>query len=285
MQNVEEIIPHFPVSGHIPKRIHQIYITPQLVDEPLPAVLLENISETRALNPNWEYKLWRNAEIEEYILQHYGKTVLQCYNWIDTEYCAIKADLFRYLLIYREGGVYIDLKCVFARPLDDLLRSDDAYILSHWDNRMGGVREDWGNFFPELAHLKKREYLMGVVIAVAGHPFLREVLRGTLKNISGYNPYRINTGYIGTMRVAGPIAYTLSIEKAKKKYPESPFREVRFFAEWGLVNKGYQSSLIVKTDYRKSYKPIIRHPDFIIQAVNTLYFDCLKLYRKYILKK
>lgn len=282
--NAEEIVPFFPETNSIPKRIHQIYITPQDTNKSLPQALQENIAYTRSLNPNWEHKVWRNKEIETFILQHYGEKMLQCYHLIDPSYGAIKADLFRYLLMYKEGGVYIDLKCLFSRPLDELIREDDRYILSHWDNGKGESHEGWGQLFPELAHIERGEYIMGFIVSVEGHPFVRETLLSYVKNISRYNPHRTDVGFGGTMRITGPIIYTLAIEKAKKVYPNISYREVEIVKDWGFEYFPHQTATIIKTDYRKSYKPIIPHPKLWVQNLNSCYFHALALYRKYILK-
>lgn len=282
--NAEEIVPIFPETNSIPKRIHQIYITPQDTDESLPQALQENIAYTRALNPNWEHKVWRNKEIETFILQHYGEKMLQCYHLIDPSYGAIKADLFRYLLMYKEGGVYIDLKCLFSRPLDELIREDDRYILSHWDNGKGESHEGWGQLFPELAHIERGEYIMSFIVSEGGHPFVRNILVSCVKNISKYNPYRTDVGFGGTMKLTGPIVYTLGIREIIERRPNISFRQVDAIPEWGFIYNTFQTAAIVKTDYRKSYKPIIPHPKLWVQNLNSCYFHALALYRKYILK-
>ena len=35
------------------------------------------------------------------------------------------ADVFRYLAVYREGGVYLDVKSTVTCPLDEVLSPDD----------------------------------------------------------------------------------------------------------------------------------------------------------------
>ena len=50
-----------------------------------------------------------------YIRREYGESILSCYLRIDPVYGAARADLFRYLLLYRTGGVYLDIKSAARR--------------------------------------------------------------------------------------------------------------------------------------------------------------------------
>ncbi len=36
-------------------------------------------------------------------------------------YGVVLADIFRYLVIYNEGGVYLDIKSTVNRPLDEII--------------------------------------------------------------------------------------------------------------------------------------------------------------------
>ena len=63
-----------------------------------------------------------------------------------------RADFFRYLLVYQLGGVYLDIKSSLDKPLKDVLRAEDQFILTHWDNRPGeqyegiGIYPNWAPF-------------------------------------------------------------------------------------------------------------------------------------------
>lgn len=35
--------------------------------------------------------------------------------------------------MYDQDGVYLDLKSATKRPLDDIIRPNDEFILSHWE--------------------------------------------------------------------------------------------------------------------------------------------------------
>lgn len=63
-----------------------------------------------AANPGWEHRLYNSAKAERFIADHYGVGTLAAYLRIGPEYGAARADLLRYLVIYKHGGVYLDLQ-------------------------------------------------------------------------------------------------------------------------------------------------------------------------------
>nr|UKE82402.1 hypothetical protein KXZ65_12970 [Pectobacterium sp. PL152] len=108
----------------VPNKIHQIY-TKGI--HKLPKEILESIEKLKEMNPGWEYFLYDERHIIEYIDKHYGKEMLRIYLSIDPKYGAAKADLFRYLLIYIEGGVYFDIKSSCSIPLKRSLKKIVKY--------------------------------------------------------------------------------------------------------------------------------------------------------------
>jgi mannosyltransferase OCH1-like enzyme len=193
----------FPEGASVPKIIHQVFFP----GVELPAILEENVRRIKTLNPTWEHRLYDEPDMVDFIGSTYGKRVLDYFHRINEKYGAARADLFRYLLLYKCGGVYIDIKSSLERPLDDVLRSEDVYLLSRWKGRQF---EGWGTH----SHLKDvggEEFQQWHIIAASGHPFLRVVIERVLDNFDLYNPILHDTGRKGVMWATGPIAYTLAI--------------------------------------------------------------------------
>ncbi len=117
---------------HIPKIIHQSYSTVDLNEK-----LLQNISNIKNLNPDWEYRYYDDEDCVVFIKNNFDDRILQAYNKINPVYGAARADLFRYLLIYKIGGVWLDVKSSITKPLDSTLEPNDHFLLSQWQNRMG----------------------------------------------------------------------------------------------------------------------------------------------------
>jgi hypothetical protein len=172
-------------------------------------VLEANVAKIKELNPGWEYRFYEDADIEAYISMHFP-WALAYLKRIKPHYGAAKADLFRYLLMYEEGGVYLDIKSSVSRPLDEVLHPNDSYLLSHWHNGPGEAFEGWG-LWPEI-DLPGGEFQQWHIVAMPGHPFLQRTIQRVCKNIENYDPRRDGVGLRGVLRLTGPIAYTLSIQ-------------------------------------------------------------------------
>ena len=64
--------------------------------------------ERKNRDDGFHYKCYNIKDAELYIEQHYQQTVLDAFQGLQPY--AYKADLFRYLVLYNEGGWYVDLK-------------------------------------------------------------------------------------------------------------------------------------------------------------------------------
>lgn len=189
----------------IPRIIHQ---TCANKDELHPAIV-KAIFQLRQNHPRWKYKLYDDADVEEFISNRFGPPMLATYQKINPAYGAARADFFRYLVIYDEGGVYLDIKAGTTAPLDHIVRQDDEYILSHWNNGAGERFSGWG-LWPELG--PEGEFQNWFIIARAGHPFLQSVISRVITNIENYRFLTVGGGKRGVIRTTGPIAYTLAIK-------------------------------------------------------------------------
>lgn len=203
----------------IPKIIHQTFYS-----RVLPSIIQENISKLKELNSGWEYRFYDENDICEFILNTYGVDILNYYNKIDPRYGAARADFFRYLLIYKEGGVYLDIKSSADMPLDSVLKKEDCYLLSGWKNGKGEEFEGIG-IYPEISHIKGGEFQQWYIISAPRHPFLTAVIERVIDNIYRYNPVQHGTGAMGVLRLTGPLAYSLAIypllSKCKHRFLDS----------------------------------------------------------------
>lgn len=199
------------------------------------------------------------------------------FNKISPEYGAAKADLFRYLLLYSEGGVYLDLKSTTLGPLSAVIKDNDTYILSTWENSPGEE-------FEGVGHWEKfgvaNEFQQWHIICVAKHPFLAAIIEQVVSNIDSYNPFLVGIGAIGTIRTTGPVVYTKVIQSIMHLHSHRFATNSELKIKYSIFEtKNAQHRFYIGNDYTKSIKPIISCG---IITDNT----CIYLYRfKNILKK
>jgi len=236
----------------IPRVIHQTFMT-----KSLPAELQENVDNLKRLNPGWTHLLHDDDDIQAFILENYGPNILSYYERINPRYGAARADLFRYLLLYKCGGVYLDIKSSCTCPLEEVLQPDDRYVLANWRNKPGESHEGFG-MSKEVAHLEGGEYQQWHIIAAPGHPFLKAVIETIFDNIERYRPWLHGTGGIGVLRLTGPLTYTLAIEPllATASYRKVA-DETAIGLQYSVYNKNKSHRAVYKTNYVKLTESII----------------------------
>lgn len=195
----------------IPKIIHQT-ISDKAQLHP---ALRDNVQRIQAANPDWEYRLYDDAERRAFIEAHYDNRTLRLYDRISPRYGAARADFFRYLLMYSVGGVYLDVKSTVVQPLSSVISDDTPYLISFWDSGPGG-REEGSGKHPKYG--VDNEFQQWFIVAEPRHPYLAAVIQRVMDNIERYDALHGGVGASGVLRTTGPIAYTLAIQPVLAQY-------------------------------------------------------------------
>jgi len=87
----------------IPLDIYQTWHTKNL-----PTKMGENVKNLKYKNPEFEYHLYDDYECRDFIKKNFDKEVLNAFDTLIPG--AYKADLWRYCILYKNGGVYLDIK-------------------------------------------------------------------------------------------------------------------------------------------------------------------------------
>lgn len=237
----------------IPKVIYQTYPS-----RSVPPSIRASIERVKALNPDWRHELLSDSDVRDFIAKEYGAGMLRQFERIDARYGAARMDLFRYLLIYAKGGVYLDVKSDATAPLSDVLLTGDKFLLSRWQGCGERQYDSWG-LHDDLHTVGGAAYQQWHVAAVAGHPFLQAVIERILHNINVYVPCVHGEGRHGVISLTGAIAYTLAIAPIVNDHPH---RLVRSFEDLGLrysiFDKADQHVGVFKTHHSQLTEPILR---------------------------
>jgi len=170
----------------------------------------DNIEKIKRLNPGWQYQLFDNEAMWAYFETHFDATVMGILAKVNPAYKVVLADLFRYLVVYNHGGVYLDNKSTMERPLDDFIAPDDEMIISQWRNKL--AEEFMGaGLYPDLVRIPGGEFQQWHVIAMQHHPLLLTVINQVITNIQTYDRRWFGVGKEGVLRLSGPICYTQCI--------------------------------------------------------------------------
>lgn len=256
MSSAPPVIPVFKRGNAIPRIVHQVFFNGS-DGANMPGAIRENVDRLIAANPGWEHRLYDEAAMERFIRDEYGADTLDYFQRIDPRYAAARVDFFRYLLMYRTGGIYLDIKSGATKALDEVSGISEPYAISQWDNAPGGTHIGWG-FHSPLADIPGGEFQIFHIICVPGHAFLRAAATRVLDNIERYRPWRDGVGRDGVLFLSGPIPYTLAIAPLLTKNPHRRFHDER---DLGLISNIFgdgQHRGIFRTHYALSAAPIIR---------------------------
>lgn len=245
--------PHWPEGNEIPRVIHQTFPT-----STLPRAVTRVVAKLKADHPTWDYRFYDNSDIERFIAAEYGRAILSQYERISPDYGAARADLFRYLLIYRLGGVYLDIKSTTLRPLDVAI-AGERFLLAQWDNGPTGTHPHWG-LHAEIGNMPQGELQQWHVIAAPGHPFLRAVIEEVLSGIERYRPWLHGVGKAGVFRLSGPIAYTRAIAPLLPRHPHRLYRSEH---DLGLVYSALEVDAhhgLCGAHYTENSGTVVRQP-------------------------
>lgn len=90
-------------NNEIPLIIHQIWINGDLYPK-----MKECVDKLKKDNSEFEHYLYDDNACTTFIRENYDKNVLCAYNKLIPY--AFKADLVRYCILYKKGGIYLDIK-------------------------------------------------------------------------------------------------------------------------------------------------------------------------------
>ena len=105
-------------KSSIPKFVYQTYIDKSLI----PKKVYTNIKKYAK---GYKHIIYNDAECVKFLKENYPPKVLDAFNTLIRG--AHKADLFRYCLLYKYGGVYLDIKTDLIKPIDQIFTKDYLY--------------------------------------------------------------------------------------------------------------------------------------------------------------
>lgn len=117
----------------IPLKIYQVWHD----KNDMPNSVKESIKRLKESNPEFEHHLFDETECRKFIQDNYSKKILHTYDSLVPH--ALKADLWRYCYLYKNGGIYIDSKYYCINNFKLLFLTDKEYFCKDVDRSFGGI--------------------------------------------------------------------------------------------------------------------------------------------------
>ncbi|MDB6082064.1 MAG: symbB [Chlamydiia bacterium] len=143
----------------IPKLIHVVWL-----GKPLPRSCKSMIRSWQKFHPEWTIKIWTDYEVENFKL-----TNKSAFNKA-TNY-GEKSDIWRYEILYRFGGLYVDTDFECISAFDHLHQSCE--------------------FYTGIGYGKAPELYNGLIGSIPGHPILKLCIENIKNGLGDHNTQRI----------------------------------------------------------------------------------------------
>ena len=194
----------------IPKLIHAIWFS----GDPMPELYLRCLESWKKYAPDYEIKIW-NMDTYKPDGCLFFEQAIEHKNW------AFASDYARADLLYRYGGIYMDLDVEMLRPIDDLLYND-AYM--------------------SFESLDRIECGSGMG-SKPGHPIIKEICESYEKR-----PYLKEDGTWDNSTC--PVRYTQVIEKhgLKKDGGFQFVEDITVYPFEVLTGKSFDTGIIYSSD-------------------------------------
>ena len=241
---------------------------------------IDILNSTQNAIPDWEQIIYGDKEIDNFLEKEFGKDhkVTKAYNLINPKYGAARADLFRYLIIYKYGGLYLDMKSCVKGPIPEMPEDKDMWV-SDWGADMQG------HLFP-----KKGEYQNWYIYTRKGAPIMKEIIERVVHNIytlhenphininisdsSFKNDEGTETKSKGNVLcTTGPIAMTIAILKSKQINTVQDDISINNVLNYYCIKDNY---IVPKDHYSQQTEPLIfpkKDANYIPKVIYMTYHD------------
>lgn len=157
----------------IPKTIYQTWFNNQLHP-----VIYNKISNMIQMNPGYDYRLYTDDDMDEFVNAIFPGEIADAFNKLNI--MVAKADFWRYLVLYKYGGIYLDMDSTTLHPFDSFINENDEAIISAEGT---DIQLQWALMFNKE------------------HPILKRTIDFIVDNIQ-------NNRYTKVCEMTGPFIYT-----------------------------------------------------------------------------
>ena len=235
----------------IPKIIHYTFCSQINLPNEIKLILEHN----KKMCKDCKFIFYDDNDCTIFIKNNFGEKIFNAYTSINDAYGAMKADFFRYCVLYKIGGIYIDIKSIIKYPIFNLINKNDICILDY--PRTG--KESWRKY----THPTFEQWLL---IFAPGHPYLLSMINLMVHYINiKYEPSIKYISYLTTkekiLNVTGPDAFAKAIFTCIHKNNRQFHRNINYDKYFKLSNnQNYKNMYKMnnKTHYSELNEPLYK---------------------------
>jgi hypothetical protein len=216
-----ELLTKSIIEYNIPLKIYQTWHTKKLIKN-----LQECSDSIKNNNPEFEYYLYDDNDCRQFIKNNFDQEILWAYDKLIPG--AFKADLWRYYILYKNGGIYINIKYKCVNNFKLIYIIDKEY---HVLDRTCGWHEIQKGIYSGLLIFKKNNLL------------LLNLINNIIENVRS-NFYGLNS-----LHPTGPLLIGILYEKYYKEIKVDEF-ELKYSEDGVNICLNNQRILEIYNEYR-----------------------------------
>ena len=221
----------------IPKVIYQTFKSHKI-----PLVTKLYIWRFKRKNKNYVYEFYDDKRVTDFIKDNFEDRTFRAYQSLQIG--AAKADFFRYAVLYRYGGIYLDLDSNILTSLDQHLNDNDVAVICR-EKRHQNIFAQWALIYDKQ------------------HPFLKRTIDIIVSNIENNSfPHDVHG-------MTGPTPYTKAIEEVIAENPNVSYRIVEDDYK-GLMQFKYKlGKLFIYGDRKNHWKNLQKSVSVVKPTENS----------------
>jgi hypothetical protein len=181
-----------PIDPNIPLVCYTVWHT-----NSLPPKMQSNYERLCEMNPEIRFELFDEDKCRKFIDENYDKDVLDAYDRLVPS--SYKSDLWRFCILYRNGGIYMDIKYITTNGFRLIeLCEKEHFVLdrdNYWENNQMGI-------YTALFSVKPRNKMLRACI--------QQITHNTENYYYGYNAlYPTGPGLLGSVFFGNEFAQNI----------------------------------------------------------------------------
>ncbi len=248
-----------PSVYKIPLVVYQTWKTRDIDSDIINGIITRN----KAMNLEFRFVLFDDDEEDAFIEENFDADIRRAYNRINPRFGAARADFWRYCILYKQGGVYMDIKMELKIPLIRIIRPEDECLLDK-------PRVDY-----EIYRIENNTptYEQSILFFSKNHPYLETMIDTMTRNIlDGYIPdvrfLQSVSSYskLLIIHLTGPDAFTAAVNRSiavhGPRHRNIDYEKISFYSFEGLAQIYERSS----TAHYSKVTESIYNEDHVVSA-------------------
>ena len=214
---LEDRIKKYSIKQRIPTNVYQTW-----ENNLFGKTHSKSINKFRDLNPDLSFYLYDKNKRDDYMRENWKNHMISKI-YFNSTLGPMKADLFRYCILYDYGGYYFDIAKGCKVQLTSLHNNNHEAIITYEDNVC---------FYPPISNknfelLRPFNYVLQWGLAFeAKHKFLEILIDDICSNYKYYKDIEFENPKLAILNFTGPGMYTKVMRKYIEDYNIGSFKEL-----------------------------------------------------------